>query len=99
MRPLYDVFRGRKETHKVDWSTEGDAAFAAAKAALASTTMLAHLSFDAPIAISTDASDYVAGAVHEQWVDGTWQPLAFFSRQLRPAERRYSTFDRELLAL
>ncbi len=39
------------------------------------------------------------GAVHEQWVNGAWQPLAFFSRQLHPNARKYSTFDRELLGL
>uniref|UniRef100_A0AAV2LK87 Integrase catalytic domain-containing protein n=1 Tax=Knipowitschia caucasica TaxID=637954 RepID=A0AAV2LK87_KNICA len=32
-------------------------------------------------------------------IEGTWQPLAFFSRQLVPRERKYSTFDRELLAV
>ena len=31
--------------------------------------------------------------------DDVWQPLAFFSRQLRAPERKWSTFDRELLAL
>ena len=61
--------------------------------------MLAHPSATAPIAITSDASDYAVGAVYEQWVGGAWQPLAFFSRQLRPNERQYSTFDRELLGL
>ena len=27
-----------------------------------------------------------------------WQPLAFFSRKLSPAEQKYSAYDRELLA-
>ena len=35
----------------------------------------------------------------EQKVSGHWQPLAFFSRQLRPPERKYATFDRELLGI
>ncbi|KAJ8394428.1 hypothetical protein AAFF_G00046390 [Aldrovandia affinis] len=61
--------------------------------------MLTHPSHTAPIAITTDASDYAVGAVYEQWVGGAWQPLAFFSRQLSPSERKYSTFDRELLGL
>ena len=29
----------------------------------------------------------------------TWHPLAFFSKKLRPPEKKYSPFDRELLAL
>ncbi|KAF0024626.1 hypothetical protein F2P81_023428 [Scophthalmus maximus] len=61
--------------------------------------MLAHPSSTASIAITSDASDYADSAVYEQWVCGVWQPLAFFSRQLRPSERKYSTFDRELLGL
>lgn len=48
-----------------------DGAFAAAKAALASAAMLAHPSPEAPITITTDASDYAVGAVHEQWIHGT----------------------------
>lgn len=89
MYPLYDILRGRKPTPKVDWSAEGDAAFAAAT--------LAHRSPHTPIAMTTDPLDYVVVAVHKQWINGTWQPLDFFSRQQRPAERQHSTFDRELL--
>ncbi len=40
-----------------------------------------------------------AGVVLEQQIDGAWQPLAFFSQQFRKLERKYSTFDRELLAI
>ena len=74
-------------------------AFQDVKAALANATMLAHPSPSAPVALTSDASDVAVGAVYEQCVGGVWQPLAFFSCQLRPAERKYSTFDRELLAL
>ena len=31
-------------------------------------------------------------------MNGHWQPLAFFNKQLRDAERNYSTFGREMLA-
>ena len=49
--------------------------------------------------ILIDASNVRIGASLEQYVDVNWQPLAFYSRQLRPLEVKYSTFDRELLAL
>lgn len=39
------------------------------------------------------------GAVYEQWAGKAWQPLAFFSQQLRPSEWKYSTFDQELLGV
>ena len=49
--------------------------------------------------MTTDASDIAIGAVLEQRVDEHWQPLAFFSRQLKKAERNYATIDRELLGI
>ena len=61
--------------------------------------MLAHPQTNAPISLTTDASDTAVGAVLQQRVGQVWQPLAFFSHQLRPPEIKYSTFDRELLAL
>jgi hypothetical protein len=47
----------------------------------------------------TDASDFAVGAVLQQEIGQSWQPVAFFSRKLIPAESRYSAFDRELLAV
>lgn len=59
--------------------------------------MLAHPVPKAPISITTDTSDYTVGSVHEQWVNGAWQLLAFFSRELCLSEREFGTFNRELL--
>jgi cleavage and polyadenylation specificity factor subunit 1 len=39
------------------------------------------------------------GAVLQQRVYNTWQPLAFFSRKLNPAQQKCSAYDRELLAI
>ena len=60
--------------------------------------MLAFPAENAELALSTDASETGMGAVLEQRRNGSWQPLAFFSRGLDAAQRKYSTFDRELLA-
>ena len=57
------------------------------KSALCDATMLAHPITNATIAITTDASDIGLGATLEQYVNNNWQPLAFYSRQLRDAER------------
>jgi len=99
MCPLYDSLRGKRANNEVDWSPERDKAFCATKTTLANATLLVHLSPSAPVALTTDASDYVVGAVCEQWVGGAWQPLAFFSKQFRDCEKKYSTFDRKLLDL
>lgn len=51
---------------------------------------------DAPICLMTDASDIAVGAVLQQYVEC---PISFFFRKLTPTQARYSTFDRELLAI
>ena len=39
------------------------------------------------------------GAVLQHYIEGYWQLLAYFSKALKPSEKRYSTFDRELLGI
>ncbi|PAA46946.1 hypothetical protein BOX15_Mlig009783g10, partial [Macrostomum lignano] len=97
LRPIYQAMAGKEKL--VRWTPELTEAFDKTKQALADATMLAHPRPDAPLALTVDASDTAVGAVLEQRVGPAWQPLAFFSRQLRPAEVKYSAFDRELLAL
>jgi len=46
-----------------------------------------------------DASTTAMGAVLQQRVQGGWQPLAFFSQKLSPAQQKYSACDWELLAI
>ena len=80
----------------------GDAAvhaFEEIKTALANATMLAHQRPGAPLSVVVDASDVAVGGILQQQIDDDWQPLAFFSLKLKPAETRYSTFGRELLAV
>ena len=97
MQPLYSALSGKPKT--LFWPEDMTTAFDSAKTALARATMLTFPRENVPTAITTDASDTAVGAVLEQKVNGHWKPLAFFSRQLRPPEQRYSAFDRELLAL
>ena len=47
----------------------------------------------------SDASDNAVGAVPQQFINDQWCPVAFFSKKLKPAETKYSTFNRELLAV
>jgi len=97
MQPLYSAVT-RKEKLLV-WTSHMEAAFIRSKEALANAAMLRHPHSNAATALTVDASDTAVGAVLEQYTDGSWKPLAFFSRQLRPPETRYSAFDRELLGL
>ena len=61
--------------------------------------MLAHPDPAAPIALTTDASKLGIGGVLEQFSNGIWQPLGFWSRHLKPAQHKWSTFRRELYAV
>ena len=82
----------------MQWSGEMAKAFETAKRALAAAVSLDHPQAGAALSLAVDASDAHVGAVLQQQSLRGWRPLAFFSRKLSPAESRYSTFDRELLA-
>ncbi|XP_032871989.1 uncharacterized protein LOC116969181, partial [Amblyraja radiata] len=97
MRPLFHLIAGHRR--EVDWSVEATAAFVRGKEALAEATMFVHPREDAQTALTVDASEVAVGAVLEQLVEGCWRPLALFSKHLSGPQRRYSAFDRELLAL
>jgi len=97
MEPLYNSLAGKPK--ELEWGTEQQKAFEDTKTALASATTLSFPCPGTPLTLATDASSVAVGAVIEQTIKGTTRPLGFFSRKLRQAEARYSTFDRELLAV
>lgn len=98
--PLNEFLKGAKKNDKtpIQWTEESSSAFEKSKSDLVNATVLYHPSHDAPIAIVVDASDTAVGAAINQQTTKGWQPLAFFSKKLSPAQTRYSAYDRELLA-
>lgn len=97
LQPLYIAVSGKSKL--LSWTSDMEASFTKSKEVLANATMLVHPQGNAPTSLTVDASDIAVGAVLEQHIQGSWKPLAFFSRQLRPPEKKYSAFDRELLGL
>lgn len=97
LAPLYDLVK--KGDKDFQWCPLAETAFQTAKDRLCNATLLHHPVPNAKIVLATDASGIAVGASLEQEVGVERQPLAFFSRKLRPAEKKYSTFDRELLAV
>jgi len=95
LEPLTPALKRSKKT--LEWSPALDNAFQRSKPVLAAAVPLAPPAPNAAIALATDASDTHIGGALQQQVQGSWQPLGFFSRKLQPAESKYSTFDRELL--
>lgn len=94
MLQLFEALAGKPRT--LVWDEK---AFHDTKQELANATLLTHPCHDVPTSLTTDASDHAIGAVLQQFVNGTWEPLAFFRKKLRTPEQKYSAFDRELLAL
>lgn len=100
LSPLNALLRGTStNSHTLQWNPAALAAFQEAKNALAQATFLVHPKPDAPVNVMTDASDVAIEAVLQQYLDGKWCPLSYFSHKLSPTEQRYSVFDRELLAV
>ena len=86
------------EGNKIQWSTVCEHAFQTAKSLLGKVTLLHHPRADARTSLTVDASESGIGGKLEQFNGKLWVPIAFFSKKLSCAERKYSTFDRELLA-
>ena len=100
LQPLTQLLSNCKSSTKsIAWGDDAAMAFSTIKEMLAQATLLAHPKPEAPTNIMTDASDTAVGAVLQQHINGEWHPIAYFSKKLKPAESRYSAFDRELLAV
>ena len=99
LQPLTDLLRGNvKKSAPVEWSDVAQSAFEESKTALANAALLQHPNPTASLCLMVDASDVAVGGALQQFVDGQWNPISFFSKKLQPAETRYSAFGRELLA-
>lgn len=97
LHPLHALLKGaRRPSDTLAWTEAATAAFSQSKNALAAATLLVHPTPDAPTCVMADASDVAVGAVLQQYSNGQWCPISFFSKALKPVEARYSTFDRAI---
>ena len=97
--PITDLTRKHKP-NKVTWTNECDYAFRRLKELLCSHPILKSPNFDKEFVLQTDASERGVGAVLSQLDDnGDDHPIAYFSRKLLPRETRYSTIEKECLAI
>ncbi|BHF67248.1 hypothetical protein SprV_0301027400 [Sparganum proliferum] len=97
MLPLTNLLSGPKGP--LELRGHALTAFERIKTSLADATLLTHPAPKAPLSLMVDASTVAVGAVLQQHINDSTRPLAFFSKKLSPAETRYSTFGRELLAI
>ena len=82
-----------------EWGTEQQYAFDTLRSAVCDKVTLTLPRDNAPFRLETDASDYAAGAVLHQIIEGAARPIAFFSKSFGPAERNYEIYDKEMLAV
>lgn len=84
---------------RLKWTEEAVAAFKDIQQALSNDPVLHCPDLAKPFILQTDASDRGLGAVLLQGPLGDRHPVAFISRKLEPRETRYSTIDKECLAI
>uniref|UniRef100_A0A5S6QHH5 RNA-directed DNA polymerase n=1 Tax=Trichuris muris TaxID=70415 RepID=A0A5S6QHH5_TRIMR len=88
-----------KKSSRWNWTSECEASFHELKARLTSAPTLSFPDFNLPFVLDTDSSNCGLGAVLAQVVDGKEVVVAYASRSMSKAERRYSTTRQEMLAL
>ena len=95
--PLHQLV---KKDVKWGWSREHEELFVKLKQQLTSNDTLVHYDPRLPLILTTDASEVGLGVVlSDQFPDGRERPIAFASRVLVAAEKRYSVIECEALAI
>jgi len=87
------------KTANITWSDAAISSFEKIKVKLSDLVSLKYYNPEAELQLTTDASDFAIGAVLNQVINGIVEPLEFFSKKLNNAQKNYSAFDRELLAI
>ena len=94
-RPLYQL-TGKAPFR---WEEEHAQAFLRLKQAVEEARVLALPQEAGKFVLDTDASDFAIGAALYQWQGDKERPIAFTSRTLNAAQRKYCTTRKELLAI
>ena len=103
--PLFQLLEGpsRPKRSPIKWSEECQQSFRNVIEAVQQASTLSFDDLEAPVVLSSDASQTHAGATLEQEEveDGRLvrRPLAFFSKKLPKTTSKRSTFNRELCSL
>ena len=96
--PLTDL-TWKGQPLRVQWGPAQENAFLSLKSILASPPILHLPDLEKAFIVRTDASEKGLGAILLQEFEGVLHPVAFASRKLLPRETRYSTIERECLAI
>ena len=98
--PLTNLLKGGRKGDVVPhWTPECERAFLKLKQGLVEGPILKAPDFSQDFEIYTDASEVGIAAVLTQEAGGYPHPVAYYSRKLLDRETRYSTIEKELLAI
>lgn len=95
---LTDLTR-KNAPNRVRWTDACEQAFQELKDCMCRGPVLQSPDFDLPFVVQTDASGVGLGAVLLQGVGDDCRPVQYISRKLYPRETRYSTVEKECLAV
>ncbi|GJW70919.1 DNA-directed DNA polymerase [Tanacetum coccineum] len=84
---------------KFDFSDDCKKAFNILKERLTTTPIIISPDYNVPFELMCDASDFAVGAVLGQQIDGKFKPIYYASKTLNNAQERYTTTEKELLAV
>ena len=83
-----------------EWTEPCQEAFQTMKDRVISAPILKHFDRTKEAILETDSSDYVNGGILSQYdSDGVLHLVAFYSKNMTPAECNYHIYDKELLAI
>lgn len=94
--PLTSLLR---KSAKWNWNSDCESAFKTLKECLVSAPLLCCPDYTKPFVVQCDASAYGLGAVLTQNIDGEERVICYLSRSLTKSERKYTTTERECLAV
>ena len=99
--PLHTITNLPKSLrHKFKWTTLHSESFSQLKHLLISTPLFLHFPVaDYPLILTTDASNAGLGGVLQQEINGERHNLYYHSQLLSPCQRKYSTIEKEALAI
>ena len=99
--PIHSVTNlTKRNRNKFRWREDQSRAFQQLREMLITEPLFLHYPIDnLPIILTTDASGIGIGGVLQQEVDDTLCNLYYHSQVLTPSERKYSTIEKEALAI
>jgi hypothetical protein len=99
LQELVEDYEKRKKMAKLEWDEISSKAFTDTQDAIVNCQTLFFHDQSAPLRVYTDASDYGIGAYLCQVLDTFEQPIAFISKTLSKAEKKWSVYEKEAFAI